>query len=124
MQGATVDGRRGLAYPKESKLEKYFSEAVGAKVHQSTTTPGGVWRPRVLQHVQEALNSVWGFIESFNDAGARYRPLPAECRAELLRFLALLPLVRMNFRLDNHPMVTCSDASTTGGGVCRSSGLR
>ena len=25
VQGATVDGRRGLAYPKESKLEKYFS---------------------------------------------------------------------------------------------------
>ena len=70
-----------------------------------------------------ALNAVWNFIESFNASGATYRPLPRECRAELLRFLGMLPLVRMNFRLDMDPMVTCSDASTSGGGICCSVGL-
>ena len=49
--------------------------------------------------------------------------MPEECRLEVLRFLGLLPLIRMNFRLDLDKMVTCSDASTTGGCVCCSQGL-
>lgn len=49
--------------------------------------------------------------------------LPEDCRLEILRFVSFLPLIRMDFRLKMHPMVTCSDASATGGGVCRSDGL-
>ena len=70
-----------------------------------------------------SLNAVWQFIESFNIPGPAYRPMPQVCRLEILRFLGLLPLVRMNFRLDVKGMVTCSDASTSGGGVCCSKGL-
>ena len=125
LQGATVDGKIGLAY-----LEKYFSmtlKLLGQKYvsqRQVQVVCGGlVYFSMFRRPVLGALNSVWTFVESFNDSGALYKPLTAECRAELLRFLALLPLVRMNFRLDMRPMVTCSDASTSGGGVCRSSGL-
>ena len=130
LQGATVDGVLGLAFPKETKLAKYFSltlKLLGQKVvsqRQLQVVCGGlVYFSMFRRPVLGALNAVWGFIEAFNTAGAGHRPLPAECRLELLRFLGLLPLIRMNFRLDMHPMVTCSDASTTGGGVCRSSGL-
>ena len=66
------------------------------------------------------LNAVWRFIESFSEKQQKYQPLPKECRFEILRFLCLMPLVRMNFRCDVDPMVTCSDASLSGGGVCRS----
>eukprot|EP00438_Fugacium_kawagutii_P035720 Skav230250 [mRNA] locus=scaffold1520:20627:24494:+ [translate_table: standard] len=72
LQGATVDGQLGLAFPRE---------------------------------------------------GPVYRSTPEECKVEILRFLGMLPLVRMDFRLPMHAMVTCSDASTTGGGICQSIGL-
>ena len=52
-----------------------------------------------------------------------FKPLPGDCRLELLRFLGFLPLARLDFRSDVHPQVTCSDASTSGGGVCVSHSL-
>ena len=130
LQGATVDGVAGLAYPKEAKLAKYFSlcmKLVGqARVSQrqlQVVCGGLVYFAMFRRPMLSALNAVWSFIESFNIPGAGYRPLPRECRAELLRFLGMLPLVRMNFRLDMDPMVTCSDASSSGGGICCSVGL-
>lgn len=69
------------------------------------------------------LNHVWTHIESFNSSTSKYLPLPDECQLELVRSLALLPLARLDFRLDMHPLITCSDASSTGGGVCASVGL-
>ena len=70
-----------------------------------------------------SLNAVWRQIESFNTSINSHLPLWPECRFEILRFLGLVPLVRMNFRVDLHPQVTCSDASTSGGGICASTGL-
>lgn len=35
----------------------------------------------------------------------------------------MLPLARLDFRLDMNPVVTCSDASATGGGICQSTGI-
>ena len=69
-----------------------------------------------------SLNQVWKFIESFSDS-KRYCPMPLECRLEIGRFLSFFPLARLDFRLDISGQVTCSDASTTGGGVCASAGL-
>ena len=34
----------------------------------------------------------------------------------------MLPLAKLDFRLDMHPQVTCSDASGDGGGICASAG--
>ena len=130
LQGATVDGVEGIAYPKEAKLSKYFSLCVRllaqAKVSQrqvQVVCGGLVYFAMFRRPLLSALNAVWRFIESFNGPGAPYRPLPRECRAELLRFLGMMPLVRMNFRLDMDPIFTCSDASSTGGGICCSVGL-
>ena len=57
-----------------------------------------------------------------DESGWRLRGTPNECKLELLRFLGLLPLVRLDFRLDMHSQVTCSDASMSGGGICASVG--
>ena len=41
---------------------------------------------------------------------------------ELIRFIGLCPLSFMNLRSSFDEVVTTSDASTTGGGICRSRG--
>eukprot|EP00438_Fugacium_kawagutii_P021141 Skav230969 [mRNA] locus=scaffold644:24288:26192:+ [translate_table: standard] len=69
------------------------------------------------------LNHVWSHIESFNSSQCRRLPVPPDARLELLGFLGLVPLARLDFRLDMDPLIACSDASTTGGGVCVSSSL-
>ena len=130
LQGATVDGVRGLAFPKESKLSKYYSLALKL-LHQPVVSQrqlqvvcgGLVYFAMFRRPTLGALNAVWRFIESFNEAGPVHRALPHKCRLELLRFLGMMPLIRMNFRLAVDSMATCSDASTTGGGVCCSRGL-
>lgn len=66
---------------------------------------------------------MWQFIESFNQGGKAVRTLPSQRRLEILRFVGLLPLARLDFRIPVHPVVSCSDASTSGGGVCASLGL-
>ena len=43
-----------------------------------------------------------------------------DCKLEVLRFLGMLPLAVLDFRLGIHPTVTCSDASSSGGGICAS----
>ena len=49
--------------------------------------------------------------------------IPYLVELEISRFIALLPLARINFRALPNPQVTASDASTTGGGVTVSRGL-
>ena len=127
---ATVDGVAGIAFPKESKLSKYYSLALKL-LHQPVVSQrqmqvvcgGLVYFAMFRRPTLGALNAVWRFVESFNEGGPVHRALPVECRIEILRFLGLLPLIRMNFRLGVHAMATCSDASSTGGGVCCSKGL-
>ena len=50
-------------------------------------------------------------------------PLPKQVMRELLRFILLCPLAQMSFKLPLGEHVTCSDASTAGGGFCVSEGL-
>ena len=71
-----------------------------------------------------SLNAVWKFIESFKG----YPPviqldIPTEVKLEVARFVCLIPLAQMDFRLNISPEVTASDASTTGGGLTVSTGL-
>ena len=68
------------------------------------------------------LNSIWRFIESFNQEGPSVARFPLLCKSEVLGLIGLLPLARLDFRVPFHDQVTCSDASTSGGGICASSG--
>lgn len=127
VQGATVDGLLGVAYPRESKLCKYFAMALdlcqqrGATQKQWQVVCGGLMYVAMFRRpLLGGLNKVWQHIESYGSSCHRYQITPPECKLEVLRFLGCLPLARMDFRLDMHEMVTCSDASNTGGGVCAS----
>eukprot|EP00435_Cladocopium_sp_Y103_P013587 s4303_g3.t1 len=115
VQGATVDGLLGVAYPREVKMAKYFgmaldlcSKKVATQKQWQVVCGGLVYMAMFRRPLLGGLNFVWTHIESL------------ECKLEVLRFLGCLPLARLDFRLDMHEMVTCSDASSTGGGVCAS----
>eukprot|EP00438_Fugacium_kawagutii_P006265 Skav222652 [mRNA] locus=scaffold997:226050:228398:- [translate_table: standard] len=130
LQGATVDGQRGIAFPRETKLCRYFSLALmlcdqsRATQRQWQVVCGGlVYFSMFRRPLLGGLNRVWTHIESFNTSPFPAQATPETCRLEVLRFLGALPLARLDFRLDIHPEVTCSDASTSGGGLCVSSGL-
>eukprot|EP00438_Fugacium_kawagutii_P032621 Skav203452 [mRNA] locus=scaffold2237:11541:14576:- [translate_table: standard] len=130
LQGATVNGVEGVAYPREGKLVKYFLLALSlisldkACQKQWQIACGGlVYFSMFRRPLLGGLNQVWQHIESYNKTHKRWLPTPEGCKVELLRYLGLLPLARMDFRLDMDEMVTCSDASTTGGGVCSSYAL-
>ena len=129
VQGAQVDGEQGTAVPRESKLLKYITAALdllhrpAVSQRQMQVVCGGlVYVSMFRRPLLGSLNKVWTFIESFT-TGSERRVMPRECRIELLRFLGLVPLARMDFRLSVDGQVTCSDASTTGGGMCASDGI-
>eukprot|EP00438_Fugacium_kawagutii_P024162 Skav223371 [mRNA] locus=scaffold1536:180534:185737:+ [translate_table: standard] len=130
VQGATVDGCLGVAYPREAKLAKYL--ALGFKLTQQrfvsqkqlqVVCGGLVYFSMFRRPLLGTLNRVWSFMEEFNHVEGSHLPLPTDCRLEILRMLGLTPLAAISFRLEVDEMVTCSDASNTGGGICRSIGL-
>eukprot|EP00438_Fugacium_kawagutii_P010156 Skav235744 [mRNA] locus=scaffold1612:147414:153104:- [translate_table: standard] len=127
MQGATVDGIRGVAFPREAKLCRYLSLALqlldqaSANQKQWQVTCGGlVYVSMFRRPLLGTLNKVWQHIEEFTSSGKFKLNIPDDCRLEVVRFLGLLPLARLNFWLPMDPVVSCSDASTSGGGVCAS----
>ena len=131
VQGAIVDGIGGRAYPKPIKILKYAQLAsllVGEKrcsLKQAQVVAGGlVYMSMFRRPMLGSLNAVWKFIESFKG----YPPviqldIPTEVKLEVARFVCLIPLAQMDFRLNISPEVTASDASTTGGGLTVSTGL-
>ena len=130
VQGATVDGTRGVAYPREGKLAKYFALAMrlcretSATQKQWQVVCGGlVYFAMFRRPLLGGLNQVWQHIERFERESSHVRKTPRDCILEVLRFLGCLPLARLDFRLDMHPVVTCSDASQQGGGICASHSL-
>ena len=55
--------------------------------------------------------------------GRHTLPILRGVKLEVYRFLCLIPVCHMNFRLNLDPTITCSDASQHGGGVCVATGL-
>eukprot|EP00435_Cladocopium_sp_Y103_P021735 s916_g5.t1 len=130
VQGAQVDGIRGVAYPKGSKLVKYvvmvlmFCQLETCSQRQAQVICGGlVYFSTFRRQLLGSLNLCWSFIESFNTRGRHKLPIPPLVKLEILRCVCLVPLCRMDFRLPMEDAVTCSDASTTGRGMCCSTGL-
>ena len=130
VQGAQVDGVEGVAYPREGKLLKYIVAALSivrqevVSQRQLQVVCGGlVYFSMFRRPLLGCLNSVWQLIESFNQSGSGVKPFPSHCKAEILKFVSLVPLARLDFRLPFHEQVTCSDASSSGGGICASAGL-
>ena len=131
VQGAVVDGAKGCAYPKPEKIIKYSQLAIltvtagrCSQKEMQVVAGGLVYIATFRRALMGGLNAIWKFIEEFNQYPSVIRlDIPKVVQLEILRFLALLPLARMDFRTIPSPVVTASDASTSGGGVTVSRGL-
>ena len=131
IQGAIVDGERGTACPKPAKVLLYTQLAVEILARQAATQKemqvicgGMVYFAMFRRPLLSTLNHVWGFIEAAKKYPPVLRmPLPWEVKLELMRFCALIPLAKMDFRLKVQETVTASDASMFGGGICKSLSL-
>ena len=131
VQGAIVDGRQGIAFPKPEKILKYsflaclVLESGECSQKQAQVIGGGlVYLAMFRRPLLGSLNHLWKFILSFEGYPPVVRfAIPPEVVCELARFVALIPLAFMDFRTTLVGLVTASDASTTGGGVTMSAGL-
>lgn len=73
LQGATVDGEIGVAFPKEAKLSKYYCMAlklvqqpVVSQKQMQVVCGGLVYFAMFRRPSLGCLNAVWQFIEGFN----------------------------------------------------------
>ena len=131
VQGAMVDGQRGLAHPKVEKVLKYMhlarlllEEQVATQKQMQIVGGGLVYIAMFRRPLLGGLNHIWQFIVQCEGYPPVIRfPIPDEVKQEIARFIGLVPLAYMDFRAHISPMVTASDASTTGGGVTASVGL-
>eukprot|EP00438_Fugacium_kawagutii_P030021 Skav233810 [mRNA] locus=scaffold7867:43550:47330:- [translate_table: standard] len=130
VQGATVDGCLGIAFPKADKLAKYIGLTLQLLQRQAATQKqwqvvcgGLVYVAMFRRALLGSLNNVWRHILSYETHPHKWQNTPADCQLELVRFLGLMPLARLDFRLPVCGMVTCSDASSQGGGICASTSL-
>ena len=130
VQGAIIDGKEGIAFPKPEKVLKYAQlgmmllDADQCTQKQVQVVGGGfVYCAMFRRPLLGSLNALWTFISSFEG----YPPvvkldIPAMVKMEIARFIGMLPLAYMDFRCKISKQVTASDASETGGGITVSAG--
>ena len=131
VQGALVLGDVGVALPKPSKILQYILLCFEllrrgeCKLRELQVVVGGfVYFCLFRRPLLCALNQVWRFMEVLKGYPPVVKlPLPDLVVEELVRFIALIPLAQLNFRTQVEDVVTCSDASQQGGGICCSTGL-
>ena len=131
IQGAWLDGSKGTLTAKASKVMRYVGLALdvlhrGFISQRELQVLGGgfVYLAMFKRPLLCSLNHIWEMITDMNDLhqGVKW-PLRKVVAGEIVRFLCLIPLGFMNLRLKFDPVVTASDASTQGGGICMSKGL-
>lgn len=130
VQGAIIDVKEGIAFPKPEKVLKYAQlgmmllDADQCTQKQVQVVGGGfVYCAMFRRPLLGSLNALWTFISSFEG----YPPvvkldIPAMVKMEIARFIGMLPLAYMDFRCKISKQVTASDASETGGGITVSAG--
>ena len=131
VQGAWVDGRKGIVMAKPSKVVKYVRLVMevlreGRASQRELQVIGGglVYLAMFRRPLLCGLNQIWQDIVALNAKPSTVRvPLSKKTSLELCRLVGLIPLAYINLRLPCDPVVSVSDASTTGGGFCISRGL-
>eukprot|EP00435_Cladocopium_sp_Y103_P068601 s30_g31.t2 len=131
VQGALIIGDLGVAIPKPEKILQYCKLCLEllaqgeCKLKELQVVAGGfVYFCLFRRPLLSALNQVWVFMEELKKYPPVVSlPLPDRVVEELVRFLGLVPLAQLNFRAQVQHVVSCSDASLDGGGICCSTGL-
>ena len=131
VQGAWIDGRRGMVSAKFSKMGKYIRLGLelliqGKATQRELQIVGGgfVYISMFRRPLLGTLNQIWRNIVALEGKPKHCRiVLKREVMTEIARFIALMPLAYIDLRLPFDGLVTASDASTTGGGLSASQGL-
>lgn len=131
-KGAWVEGEAGTVTAKPTKVAKYIKlvlEIIGrgrASQRELQVVGGGfVYIAMFRRPSLSSLNQIWRTIVE----GERYSPhakVPlrrGEVLIQLIKFIGLCPLSCINLRCQHDEMVTASDASTLGGGICKRRGV-
>ena len=126
MQGAWIDGVQGIAYAKPDKASKYLVSLLEVircgranRKQVQMLTGGLVYLFSFRRPLMSCLNSVWEFIVAFENDQVT-KPLPRKVIEELVASFFLCGVSYMNFRVEIDEVVTASDASEAGGGLCQS----
>ena len=129
MQGAWIDGEKGICSPKTDKVGKYLTALVYVLASKNVTQKqmqmlagGLVYMFSYRRPLMANLNEIWKFISDFSD-DKKYRPLPISVAQEIWASFFLSCFSYMDFRLPTDSVVTASDASESGGGLVASVGL-
>ena len=133
VQGALVDGVRNIAYPKPEKFVRYLRASffllcqTVASLKQLQIALGGlVYLFQFRRPLMANLDECWSCLVELgrqDPSGTAMFPIPTEVKKELWLSLSLAPLAYICFGAKFSEVVTCSDASEHGGGVCQSVGL-
>lgn len=131
VQGALVDGDKGVVMAKPSKIAKYVSLTLeilrkGACSQKELQVVGGglVYICMFRRPLLCSLNELWRVVVSLEGSGRGRRVAVSWVLAhELVRFLCLVPLAYMNLRAGFDDQVLASDASSSGGGMSITRGL-
>jgi hypothetical protein len=121
VQGAMFDGLQGFAMPKVAKVWQYsllgaeLLKRGQASLKELQVVCGGfVYMAMFRRPLLCSLNEVWSFMQTIQSRPGR-QVLPLQVKAELARFILLIPLAQMEFRAELCDQVTCSDSSMLGG---------
>ena len=131
IQGALFDGAQGYAVAKPEKIWQYALLGLELLKRGQCTLKelqvvcgGFVYMAMFRRPLLGVLNQVWAFMQTFNPRqGSILQRTPRPVEQEIARFILLIPLAQMDFRADLCEQISCSDASTSGGGICVSEGL-
>ena len=131
MQGALLDGEQGFAMAKPIKVIQYCRPGFELMRRGESTLRelqvvcgGFVYLCMFRRALLCSLNAVFEHMKAFEGEAPVVRlALPYQVKVEIARFILLSPLAQMEFRAKVDGEVTCSDASSFGGGLCASKGL-
>ena len=131
MQGALLDGERGFAMAKPIKVIQYCKLGFEllrrgeSTLRELQVVCGGfVYLCMFRRALLCSLNAVFEHMKAFESEAPVVRlALPYQVKVEIAQFILLSPLAQMEFRANVDGEVTCSDASSFGGGLCASKGL-
>jgi hypothetical protein len=120
--GAEVDGSSGLIRPRRSKLVDYiggifhlWKQKKARLKHWQIGMGHLVYIAQFRRPLMCIYDRVWRHMSPWYGIE---RETPAQVREELILGLCLLPLARMNLKTPFCDIVSCSDASLNGAGVC------
>jgi len=123
--GAEIDGKRGtVAAPRQKKLEVAYFALWALGLHCPPVKVLLMVLGRLVRcfEFRRPLMTILATIWPKGSVDVR-RPWSNSSIAELLRAVAVLPLAGTDLRAQVSNMVTCSDASELGGGLCASGAL-